>query len=73
MIFYNKIDYLRKTGDLLAIIIFLILIYYINKSNITYKNYIMAVLFIFAIFDLIFTVDAIKIHGIKSFIKPQFI
>jgi len=72
MLFYNLIDYIRKLGDIVAIIIFILIAYIVYNSNIAYKNYIIGILVIFALFDFIFTVDAIKNHGLISFIKPQF-
>jgi uncharacterized protein (DUF486 family) len=69
IVFYNKIDQLRKLGDLIAIIIFVILAYYIYNSNIEYKNYIVLLLLIFALFDLIFTIDTINMHGFTNIFK----
>ena len=73
MKFYNKIDYVRKFGDMLAIFIFLGLAYYVDKQNIPYKDLIFILLIIFAICDTIFTYDAIRVHGFAHFFNPKFI
>ena len=65
MEFYNKIDHLRKLGDLIACIIFFILAYYFYKLK-YYKTSIF--LFICGLFDFIFTLDSIKIHGFRNLI-----
>jgi len=66
MLFYNKIDHLRKLGDLIACIVFLLLGFYLYKL----KYYrISLFLFICGIFDLIFTLDSIKIHGICNILN----
>jgi len=64
MLFVNNIDKLRKLGDMIAMIIFLVLaIYFYNK-----KDYILTILMIiFFICDLIFTIDAINLHGFNMF------
>ena len=72
MLFYNLIDYIRKLGDIVAIIIFITIAYIVYNSNIAYKDYIIGILVIFALFDFIFTIDAIKNHKLNNFIKPQF-
>ena len=66
MNFYNKIDHLRKLGDLIACIIFFILAYHLYQLK--YYN-ISIFLFIFGIFDFIFTIDSIKIHGFYNLIN----
>jgi len=65
MEFYNKIDHLRKLGDLIACIIFFILAYYLYKLK-YYKTSIF--LFICGLFDFIFTLDSIKLHGFRNLI-----
>jgi len=66
MLFYNKIDHLRKLGDFIACIVFLLLGFYLYKL----KYYrISLFLFICGIFDLIFTLDSIKIHGICNILN----
>ena len=66
MIFYNKIDHLRKLGDLIALIVFFILSYYLYQLK-YYKSSIF--LFICGLFDFIFTIDSIKLHGFNNLIN----
>jgi hypothetical protein len=66
MRFYNKIDHLRKLGDLVACIVFFLLAYYLYQLK-YYKSSIF--LFICGIFDFIFTLDSIKLHGFKKLIN----
>jgi len=64
--FINKIDHIRKLGDLLACVVFFIIGFYLYKL----KYYKMSIIiFICAIFDLIFTYDAIKMHGIYNILN----
>jgi hypothetical protein len=73
MKFYNKIDYLRKLGDLFAIFVFLILAYYLYKIDYN-KNYkIIYILIIISCIDLYFSIDAIKIHTLQLFNCPEYI
>jgi hypothetical protein len=65
ILFINKIDQLRKLGDLIACIIFFMLSFYLYHIQ-YYK--ISLFLFICGIFDLIFTYDAIKLHGFCNLI-----
>ena len=66
MMFFNKIDQIRKLGDLIACIVFIMLGFYLYKL----KYYKLSLfLFICAIFDLIFTIDAIKIHGLYNILN----
>jgi len=66
MLFINKIDHLRKLGDLIACIVFLSLAFYLYKL----KYYrISLFLFICGIFDLVFTIDAVKIHGLYNILN----
>ena len=64
--FFNKIDQLRKLGDLIACIVFIILGFYLYKLK-YYK--VSLFLFICAIFDLIFTIDSIKLHGLYNILN----
>lgn len=68
MKFYNKIDHLRKLGDLIAMIIFFILAYYLYRLK-YYK--LSLILFICGIFDFIFTLDSIKLHGFYNIINIE--
>ena len=62
--FINKTDQIRKLGDLIAMIIFFIL----SFQMYIYQYYkISLLLMIFGIFDLVFTIDAIQIHGCQLF------
>ena len=64
MKFINKIDQFRKLGDFIAMIIFFCLSYYLYKNN-YYK--LSLFIFICGLVDLIFTIDAIKLHGDNLF------
>ena len=66
MLFVNKIDHLRKLGDLIACIVFLSLAFYLYRLK-YYK--ISIFLFICGIFDLIFTYDAIKLNGLCNILS----
>lgn len=66
MLFINKIDHLRKLGDLIACIVFISLGFYLY--NIGYYK-ISIILFICGIFDLIFTYDAIKLNGLNNILN----
>jgi hypothetical protein len=66
MLFVNKIDHIRKLGDLIACVVFLLLGFYLYKL----KYYrISLFLFICGIFDLVFTYDAIKLHGLCNILN----
>lgn len=64
MQFVNKIDQLRKLGDFFALFIFFYLSYYLYKNN-----YIKSSIFVLicGACDLIFTIDAIQLHGLNLF------
>ena len=65
MKFINKIDQFRKLGDFIAMIIFFLVSYYLYQN----KYYKLSLfIFVCGLFDLVFTVDAIKMHGYKLFI-----
>ena len=65
MEFINKIEQFRKLGDLFAMIIFFCISFYLCQN----KYYKLSLfIFICGLFDLVFTVDAIKLHGTKLFI-----
>lgn len=66
MLFINKIDHLRKLGDLIAFIIFLSFGFYLY--NLGYYK-ISIFLFICGLFDLIFTIDSIKLHGLCNILN----
>jgi hypothetical protein len=65
-LFINKIDHLRKLGDFIACIIFLLLAIYLYRLK-YYKTAIF--ILICSIFDMIFTYDAIKTHGFYNIIN----
>ena len=66
MLFINKIDHLRKLGDLIACVVFFIIGIYLYKIK-YYK--ISSFIFICATFDAIFTLDAIKINGLNNILN----
>ncbi len=66
--FVNKIDHMRKLGDLIACIVFLLLGFYLYKLQ-YYR--ISLFLFICGIFDLVFTIDAINIHGLCNILNVK--
>jgi hypothetical protein len=62
---YNRIDYFRKLGAFLGMFFFTGAFIYLYKSNVEfkYKNLIMILFLISAIWDIINTIDAFKVHG----------
>jgi hypothetical protein len=61
--FINKIDQLRKVADFFAVFIFFILGYYLYKNG----YYKLSYFIYFAGFaDVLFTYDAIKLHGFSG-------
>jgi len=66
MQFVNKIDHIRKLGDMIACIIFLLLAFYLYKLK-YYK--ISIFIFICGLFDAIFTYDAIMMHGLCNLLN----
>ena len=64
MEFINKIEQFRKLGDLFAMIIFFCISFYLYQN----KYYKLSLfIFICGCVDLLFTYDAIKLHGYKLF------
>lgn len=64
--FTNKIDQLRKVADFFALFIFFILGYYLYKNGQKKLSYF---IFFAGIADLLFTYDAIKLHGFSGLFR----
>jgi hypothetical protein len=67
--FTNKIDQLRKVADFFALFIFFILGYYLYKNGFVKLSYF---IFFAGFADLLFTYDAIKLHGLGGLFKGLF-